>query len=42
MYMVRSFIVSIAPELVDGGYIVPPKVKVQKYDVGGGKDINED
>ena len=31
-----------APELVDGGYIVPPKVKVQKYDVGGGKDINED
>ena len=31
-----------APELVEGGYIVPPKVKVQKYDVGGGKDINED
>ena len=32
----------VLPELVDGGYIVPPKVKVQKYDVGGGKDINED
>ena len=31
-----------APELIENEYIVPPKVKVQQYDIGGAKDINDD
>ena len=28
-----------APELVDGGYIIPPKIKAKKFDVLGAKQI---